>query len=59
MFDYHCPACERRQLVFPSQVDRIVNDDEGIAVLLTCWCGAPGAIRTGRATSHAEHALAS
>lgn len=53
MFDYDCPACERRQLLFASQVTQIVNDEQGIAVLLTCWCGAPGAIRTGRrATGH-------
>jgi hypothetical protein len=42
----------------------MINDEHGITVLLTCWCGAPAAIRTGRAaTSSAarepEHALAS
>ena len=59
MFDFDCPACERRQLLFPSQVTGIVNDDHGIEVLVTCWCGASGAIRTGRATGARGHALAS
>lgn len=48
MFDYNCPECGKRQLIFPAQITSLVNDDEGIAVLLTCWCGAPGALRTGR-----------
>jgi hypothetical protein len=59
MFDFDCPACERRQLLFPSQVTGIVNDDHGIEVLVTCWCGTPGAIRTGRAAAAERHALAS
>jgi hypothetical protein len=59
MFDFDCPACERRQLLFPSQVTGIVNDDHGIEVQVTCWCGAPGAIRTGRAAAAGRHALAS
>jgi hypothetical protein len=59
MFDFDCPACERRQLLFPSQVTGIVNDDHGIEVLVTCWCGAAGAIRTGRAAVAERHALAS
>ena len=63
MFDYHCPACARRQLLFPAQVSGIVNDERGIAVLVTCWCGEPGTIRTGRAAHDSgargsEHVLA-
>ena len=61
MFDHHCPACGKRQLLFPSQITRIVNDEQGIVVLLTCWCGEPAAIRTRR-TSHPagqDHVLAS
>jgi len=62
MFDHHCPACGKRQLLFPSQITGIVNDEQGIVVLLTCWCGEPAAVRTGRASSHPagqDHVLAS
>lgn len=60
MFDHYCPACEKRQLLFGSQITQIVNDEQGIVVLLTCWCGEPAAIRTGasRPTDRA-HVLAS
>ena len=61
MFDHNCPACGKRQLLFPSQITGIVNDEQGIVVLLTCWCGEPAAIRTGRPSSAADrdHVLAS
>jgi hypothetical protein len=63
MFDIHCPACDRRQLVFPSQITALVNDEQGIVVMYTCWCGAAGAWRTGAAQADAavapEHVLAS
>ncbi|HSE55583.1 MAG TPA: hypothetical protein VLA97_14565 [Nocardioidaceae bacterium] len=61
MFDIHCPACERRQLIFSSQITGLVNDDQGIAVLYTCWCGTAGAWRTGAASESVrhEHVLAS
>ena len=59
MFDFDCPACERRQLLFPSQIVGIVNDDHGIEVKVTCWCGASGTIRTGRSADAERHALAS
>jgi hypothetical protein len=47
MFDHYCPACGKHQLLFASQVTQLVNDDQGIVVLATCWCGEPLAIRTG------------
>jgi hypothetical protein len=64
MFDHHCPTCGKRQLLFASQITGMINDEHGITVLLTCWCGAPAAVRTGRAASRSatrdpEHALAS
>ena len=64
MFDHYCPACEKRQLLFASQITRIVNDEQGVVVLLTCWCGEPAAVRTGKAaergaTPSRSHALAS
>lgn len=64
MFDHYCPACEKRQLLFASQITKIVNDEQGVVVLLTCWCGEPAAVRTGKAaepgaTPSRAHALAS
>ena len=40
MFAHQCTVCERRQLVFPGQVDRIDNTDHGMVVSFRCWCGA-------------------
>lgn len=67
MFDIHCSACDRRMLIFPGQITGLINDDQGIVVMYTCWCGADGAMRTGAAHTDAagrrqtpvEHALAS
>ena len=49
MFDHHCTACARRQLIFPSQVTRIANTDHGIVVEFGCWCGSEQSIVTGKA----------
>ncbi len=49
MFDHHCGACDKRQLIFPSQVTSLVNTDHGILVAFTCWCGSEQTIATGRA----------
>ena len=48
MFDHHCSACDKRQLIFPSQVTGLANTDDGIVVAFTCWCGAEGHVLTGR-----------
>ncbi len=47
MFDHHCTACDRRQLIFPSQVTRIDNTDHGIVVAFGCWCGSEQTHVTG------------
>jgi hypothetical protein len=47
MFDFYCTECRRRQLIFASQVTKLINDERGISVIVTCWCGELGAIRTG------------
>lgn len=47
MFDFKCTECDRRQVLFPSQVQQVINDDQGIALIVRCWCGELGAIRTG------------
>ena len=46
MFDHHCTACDKRQLIFPSQVTSLVNTDHGIIVAFECWCGAEQTMAT-------------
>ena len=48
MFDNTCTACGKRQLIFPSQVSRMVNHDHGITVEYVCWCGAEQSWTTGK-----------
>lgn len=55
MFVHNCTACERRQLIFPSQVSSLANTDRGIELAFTCWCGNEQTMLTGRV---AEEALA-
>ena len=47
MFDHHCTACDRTQLIFTSQVTSLVNTDHGIVVGFTCWCGSEQTMVTG------------
>ncbi len=48
MFDHLCNSCEKRQLIFPSQITSIGNTKAGIEVAFTCWCGADQTWVTGR-----------
>ena len=52
MFDHHCTACDRRQLIFPSQVTSLVNTEHGIIVAFECWCGAEQTMLTGSRVDH-------
>lgn len=59
MFDHLCTQCEKRQLIFSSQITTMANTDHGIVVGFTCWCGAEQAMVTGnRAASTSKVALA-
>ena len=58
MFDNLCTACDKRQLIFPSQVTSLTNTDRGIVVAYTCWCGAEQTMTTGLAAPHTKVALA-
>jgi hypothetical protein len=49
MFANHCTACARRELIFPSMITAVVNDEQGILVRYTCWCGSAQTLRTGAA----------
>lgn len=53
MFDHHCTACDKRQLIFPGQVTGLTNTDHGIVVAFTCWCGADQTMVTGQAATRA------
>ena len=53
MFDHTCTECEKRQLIFPSQITSLVNTDHAIVVAFTCWCGAAQTMTTGRELTHA------
>lgn len=48
MFDRHCTACGKRQLIFPSQIESMVNTADGIEVTYTCWCGTEQVWKTGK-----------
>ena len=50
MFDHYCTACDKRQLIFPSQVTSLVNTDHGIVMDFTCWCGSAQRTTTGAAS---------
>jgi hypothetical protein len=50
MFDHHCTACDRRQLIFPSMITGMANTDHGIVLAFECWCGAQQTALTGKAT---------
>ena len=54
MFDHHCTACDKRQLIFSSQVTAMSNTDRGIVVAFTCWCGAEQNMVTGRKATPAN-----
>ncbi|GAB2871191.1 hypothetical protein [Nocardioides pacificus] len=41
MFVHVCTACQKRQLIFPSQFTGAFEGGQGgVEVTFTCWCGA-------------------
>jgi len=54
MFDHTCTACQKRQLIFPSQVSALANTEHGIVVTFACWCGAEQRLITGKAATAAS-----
>jgi hypothetical protein len=49
MFDHYCTVCDKRQLIFPSQLTSLTNTDHGIVIGFTCWCGTEQTTATGLA----------
>ena len=54
MFLHHCTSCDRRQLIFPSQITGLANVPEGIVVGFTCWCGSEQVLLTGKAADERD-----
>jgi hypothetical protein len=48
MFLHSCTACDKKQLIFPSQITGLVNTEHGIVLGFTCWCGSEQVELTGR-----------
>ncbi|HQR27134.1 MAG TPA: hypothetical protein PLP61_08865 [Nocardioides sp.] len=40
MFAHCCTDCQRRLLVFPSQIRGLARTAEGFEVTYECWCGS-------------------
>jgi len=40
MFVNECTECQRRQLIFPSQISSLEVNQQGTVAHYTCWCGA-------------------
>ena len=57
MFDRHCTACDRIQLIFPSQIQGVTNTDHGILVSYVCWCGSEQTWLTGSTGNAHQSAL--
>jgi hypothetical protein len=53
MFTHHCTSCDKRQLIFFSQVTALAETDRGTAVAFTCWCGEPQTWLSGSALAEA------
>lgn len=40
MFTHFCTACDRKQLIFISQLTSVEAGASGAVATFTCWCGA-------------------
>jgi hypothetical protein len=59
MFTIWCPQHESITLIWPSNVDAVVNTADGIEVHVHCTCGHREVILTGRAFEGGGPAVAS
>jgi len=48
MFQHHCTACGRTELIFPSMLLSAANTEHGIELRFECWCGAEQMQLSGR-----------
>ncbi|MFS3127286.1 hypothetical protein ACLM5J_02665 [Nocardioides sp. Bht2] len=56
MFVHHCSACDRRQLIFPSQIKGTAELAGEPGLAFTCWCGSEQVWLLGRKISAAAAA---
>lgn len=56
MFVNHCTACDKKMLIFPSQVTGMAQIDGVTAMTYTCWCGAEQLWHNGADKAHHEAA---
>ncbi|MGH3918321.1 MAG: hypothetical protein ACRDRY_23680 [Pseudonocardiaceae bacterium] len=56
MFTVWCPGHGSTVLIWTSDIDRIVNTSDGIAVHYHCGCGRRGVWLTGRRAPGSVHA---
>ncbi|WP_121256947.1 hypothetical protein [Nocardioides ferulae] len=40
MFVHECTACQKRQLIFPTQFLRVDGGQGGPVATFQCWCGS-------------------
>ena len=45
MFARECTECNKRMLIFPSQILGLKNTGEDLELTYECWCGAPQTCR--------------
>jgi len=53
LFTHVCTACERTQLIFPSQAHGVTTTQHGTELTFTCWCGAEQSHVLSRTAVHA------
>jgi hypothetical protein len=54
MFASTCTSCEKRLLIFPSQITGMARIDGVLACTYTCWCGAEQLFHDGAGKKAAD-----
>ncbi|HEY9563521.1 MAG TPA: hypothetical protein VIR30_07105 [Nocardioides sp.] len=58
MFVNHCTHCDKKMLIFPSQVTGMAKVDGVVAMTYTCWCGEEQLWHEGMKNAQAPTATA-
>jgi hypothetical protein len=58
MFSFQCPRHGAEVLIWPSDVDAVVNTPDGIDTYFHCGCGFRGVLRTGAGVTERVLAVA-
>ena len=54
MFTHTCTVCQKRQLIFPSQITAVADSGQGVVATFTCWCGAEQTAPYGLAPTNGD-----